>query len=62
MNGSPGATNEAGAGIGLPARDDEWAVIIDSDSPHLPVETATDAFRQREHHDLVIGPVHAGGY
>lgn len=47
---------------GAAAKGDGRAIIIASDSPHLPVETVTDAFRQLERHDLVIGPVHDGGY
>lgn len=47
---------------GAAARGEERTVLIASDSPHLRVEVVVAAFRQLEHHDLVLGPVADGGY
>lgn len=44
------------------ARGEERVILIASDSPHLAVETVTDAFRELDRHDLVVGPVYDGGY
>lgn len=38
------------------------AVLMASDSPHLPVSTALDAFTLLDAHDVVIGRVRDGGY
>ncbi len=38
------------------------AVLMASDSPHLPVSTALDAFALLDAHDVVIGRVRDGGY
>jgi len=38
------------------------AVLLASDSPHLPVSTALDAFVLLDAHDAVIGRVRDGGY
>ena len=37
-------------------------VLIASDSPHLPLVTATDAFAALVEHDVVLGRVRDGGY
>jgi glycosyltransferase A (GT-A) superfamily protein (DUF2064 family) len=37
-------------------------VLTASDSPHLPLSTAADAFAVLVNHDVVIGRVHDGGY
>jgi len=38
------------------------AVIMDSDSPTLPVERLVEAFETLDTHDLVLGPCDDGGY
>jgi len=40
----------------------ERAVLIASDSPHLPAASVTDALDGLWTHDIVIGRVHDGGY
>lgn len=45
-------------------RDQGYArsVLMASDSPHLPLSTALDAFALLDAHDIVIGRVRDGGY
>jgi uncharacterized protein len=38
------------------------AVVMDSDSPTLPVEYISQAFNQLSHTDVVLGPTRDGGY
>lgn len=47
---------------GAAARGEQRVVLIASDSPHITVETVADAFGKLAQHDLVLGPVHDGGY
>jgi hypothetical protein len=47
---------------GAARRGEQRVVLIASDSPHLTVETVVDAFSKLVQHDLVLGPVHDGGY
>jgi rSAM/selenodomain-associated transferase 1 len=47
---------------GAAARGERRVVLIASDSPHLRLETIEDAFAQLGRHDVVLGPVHDGGY
>lgn len=47
---------------GAAGRGEERVALIASDSPHLTVRAVADAFRQLDRHDLVVGPVHDGGY
>jgi rSAM/selenodomain-associated transferase 1 len=47
---------------GAAARGEVRVVLIASDSPQLTAERIADAFAQLEHHELVFGPVHDGGY
>ncbi len=47
---------------GAAARGEEPVILIASDSPQLGVEVVVDAFRLLDRHDLVLGPVHDGGY
>ena len=47
---------------GAVARGEERVVLIASDSPHLTVGVVKEAFRELGRHDLVLGPVHDGGY
>ncbi|QIN77468.1 DUF2064 domain-containing protein [Rubrobacter marinus] len=47
---------------GAEARGEERVVLMASDSPHLPVAVVEGAFRELRRHDLVLGPVHDGGY
>ena len=37
-------------------------VIIGSDTPHLPTERISQAFRELDNHDVVLGPALDGGY
>ena len=43
-------------------RGEDRTVLIGSDSPQLEIEVVQTAFRKLEHHDLVFGPTHDGGY
>ena len=47
---------------GAEARGEERVVLVASDSPHLSVAVVEGAFRELRRHDLVLGPVHDGGY
>ena len=47
---------------GMPARGETRTVLTASDSPHMPREVVADAFDKLERHDVVLGPVHDGGY
>lgn len=47
---------------GAADRGEERVVLVASDSPQLEAETVGEAFRELDHHDLVLGPVHDGGY
>ena len=47
---------------GAAARGEARTVLVASDSPHLTVAVVEAAFRQLDHHDLVLGPVVDGGY
>ena len=47
---------------GAPARGEERAILMASDSPHLTVELVEKAFRELDRHDLVFGPTYDGGY
>jgi hypothetical protein len=46
--------------------DGDWSerqhALFAPESPHITVETVTDAFGKLTQHDLVLGPVHDGGY
>ena len=43
-------------------RGESPVVLIASDSPQISIEYVEEAFDRLEHHDLVLGPVHDGGY
>lgn len=47
---------------GMAYRGEERTILIASDSPHIETETVQHAFDLLERHDLVLGPVHDGGY
>ncbi len=47
---------------GAAARGEGRTVLIASDSPQVAVAAVAAAFRQLDRHDLVLGPVHDGGY
>lgn len=47
---------------GAAARGEDCTIIIASDSPQLTVEAVAAAFAALEASDIVIGPVHDGGY
>lgn len=47
---------------GAAGRGEEKVVLVASDSPQLTVEVVGEAFRALDRHDLVLGPVHDGGY
>ena len=47
---------------GAEGRGEGRTILIASDSPQLTVSRIASAFRQLEHHDLVLGPVTDGGY
>lgn len=47
---------------GAAARGESRVVLVASDSPQLKVETIETAFEELDRHDVVIGPVHDGGY
>ena len=47
---------------GAQERGEERVVLVASDSPQLEAGTVGEAFRELENHDLVLGPVHDGGY
>jgi rSAM/selenodomain-associated transferase 1 len=47
---------------GAATRGERRTVLIASDSPQLPAVSIASAFRQLDHHDLVLGPVSDGGY
>ena len=47
---------------GAAARGEGRTILIASDSPHLTVAAVAGAFRLLDRHDLVLGPVHDGGY
>lgn len=47
---------------GAAARGEGRTILVASDSPQITVELVVDAFRQLERHDVVLGPVHDGGY
>jgi uncharacterized protein len=44
------------------ARGEERVVLLASDSPQVSVATVRQAFRQLAQHEVVLGPVHDGGY
>jgi CTP:molybdopterin cytidylyltransferase MocA len=44
------------------ARGEERVVLLASDSPQVSSATVLQAFRQLEQHEVVLGPVHDGGY
>ncbi len=56
------ATRQRALFAGMDERGEDRAILIASDSPHLPVEFVTHAFEALAEHDLVLGPVHDGGY
>jgi rSAM/selenodomain-associated transferase 1 len=56
------ATRQDALFAGAATRGEERTILIASDSPHLSVEIVVAAFRQLDHHDLVLGPVADGGY
>ena len=47
---------------GAAERGEERVVLVASDSPQLDAGTVGAAFRELDRHDLVLGPVHDGGY
>lgn len=47
---------------GAATRGEERVVLVASDSPQLTVGVVEGAFRELGRHDLVLGPVHDGGY
>lgn len=63
----PGSGIEQGAGTGhASAREqtanDHLAILIGSDSPHLPTRIVAEAFQHLIDHDVVLGPSIDGGY
>jgi rSAM/selenodomain-associated transferase 1 len=47
---------------GAARRGEQRVVLIASDSPQITVATVADAFALLAHHEVVLGPVHDGGY
>ena len=47
---------------GMAGRGETRTVLTASDSPQMSREAVADAFAQLERHDVVLGPVHDGGY
>ena len=45
-----------------PDADDQLAILIGSDSPHLPTRVVEEAFQHLVDHDVVLGPSIDGGY
>jgi hypothetical protein len=46
----------------MPEREEDRTILIASDSPQVPIANVRHAFALLESHDLVLGPVHDGGY